>query len=58
LTPYLREDILLEIPQHPLCEAECCGLPESHRGEAEKPSGPRPAQPQASGWEQLDKLKF
>src|SRR5580700_2363587 len=27
LTPYLREDILLEFPQHPLCEADCAGLP-------------------------------
>ena len=27
LTPYLREDILLELPQHPLCSADCPGLP-------------------------------
>ena len=27
LTPYIREDILLAFPQHPLCESECCGLP-------------------------------
>src|SRR5271155_1222086 len=26
LTPSLREDILLEFPQHPLCEAGCAGL--------------------------------
>src|ERR1051325_8130467 len=26
LTPYLREDILLEFPQHPLCKADCGGL--------------------------------
>src|SRR5437867_1862355 len=26
LTPCLREDILLALPQHPLCEAECSGL--------------------------------
>src|SRR5271170_733826 len=27
LTPYVREDFLLELPQHPLCEADCAGLP-------------------------------
>src|SRR5687767_5768904 len=26
LTPFIREDILLEFPQHPLCESECSGL--------------------------------
>src|SRR4051812_12061388 len=26
LTPYLREDILLAFPQHPLCDSECRGL--------------------------------
>ena len=27
LTPYIREDILLSFPQHPLCSEECTGLP-------------------------------
>src|SRR5439155_24011902 len=27
LTPFIREDILLELPQHPLCDPECRGLP-------------------------------
>src|SRR5262245_15389997 len=26
LTPHIREDILLEFPQHPLCKPECSGL--------------------------------
>ena len=26
LTPFLREDILLEFPQHPHCKADCGGL--------------------------------
>src|SRR2546430_700909 len=26
LTPTVREDILLELPQHPLCDRECGGL--------------------------------
>ena len=54
LTPYLREDILLAFPQHPLCEAECDRVPErtgtkqfgtSMRGEK-------------SAWDELNKLKF
>ena len=31
LTPYMREDILLEFPQHPLCEPECRGLAEERQ---------------------------
>lgn len=27
LTPHLREDIVLALPQHPLCKPECRGLP-------------------------------
>jgi uncharacterized metal-binding protein YceD (DUF177 family) len=26
LTPYIREDIVLAFPQHPLCDPECRGL--------------------------------
>src|SRR5262245_47761800 len=26
LTPYIREDIVLAFPQHPLCKPECSGL--------------------------------
>ena len=35
LTPYIREDILLAFPQHPLCEAECKGLPNPWKAAAE-----------------------
>ena len=52
LTPYLREDTLLALPQHPLCEAECRGLkmPADSKGpEAAKTS---------SAWDELDKLKL
>ena len=34
LTPYVREDILLEFPQHPLCEPECRGLRNASIGKA------------------------
>ena len=52
LTPYLREDTLLALPQHPLCEAECRGLklPADSKGpEAAKTP---------SAWDELDKLKL
>ncbi|HXF09324.1 MAG TPA: YceD family protein, partial [Desulfuromonadaceae bacterium] len=29
LTPFLREDILLEFPRHPLCKPDCGGLKKS-----------------------------
>ena len=32
LTPYIREDMFLAFPQHPLCEIECNGLPRGTRG--------------------------
>lgn len=59
LTPYLREDILLEFPQHPLCEANCGGLSESYTGKAKKTSDAvRAKRGASSAWAELDKLKF
>ncbi len=54
LTPYLREDILLALPQHPLCEAGCEGLkvPASIKGPDALP------EPAESPWSELDKLKL
>jgi uncharacterized protein len=55
LTPYLREDILLQFPQHPLCEAGCAGLP--NRANDTKSKGG--AQTEASSaWAALNKWKF
>lgn len=54
LTPYLREDILLAFPQHPLCDAECDRLPPAFPGKPSKPS----AQNEKSAWDELNKLKF
>jgi len=54
LTPIVREDILLEFPQHPLCEVNCSGLPKPEVGKA-KTAGPGK---QKSTWAELDKLKF
>jgi uncharacterized metal-binding protein YceD (DUF177 family) len=58
LTPYLREDILLEFPQHPLCEAECRGLPAKKIGKAKKTTQAGDSLQEPSVWGDLDKLKF
>jgi uncharacterized metal-binding protein YceD (DUF177 family) len=55
LTPYLREDILLGFPQHPLCEVDCRGLEKADVGKS-KPNQPVEAKP--SAWAELDKLKL
>jgi len=55
LTPYLREDILLAFPQHPLCGKNCRGLPKPVQGKAKPPSGDPP---KPSAWAALDKLKI
>ena len=58
LTPYVREDILLEFPQHPLCEAECRGLPNSISGKATKPQKADQTESGSTTWSELNKLKF
>jgi uncharacterized protein len=58
LTPYLREDILLEFPQHPLCETDCRGLPAKQMGKAKKATKPGDSQEEPSAWAELDKLKL
>lgn len=57
LTPYVREDILLEFPQHPLCDPECRGLPHAEPGTSRK-SGAGQAEASSSAWAELNKLKF
>jgi len=58
LTPYLREDILLEFPQHPLCGPDCRGLPKTWVNEPAKGLSAAPAEPKPSAWGALDKLKL
>jgi uncharacterized protein len=55
LTPYVREDILLEFPQHPLCGAGCAGLP--NRVKENKTKGASQTG-SSSAWSELNKLKF
>lgn len=56
LTPFLREDILLELPQHPLCKPDCGGL-KKPTVEKSKTNGPVDVKT-SSSWAELDKLKF
>lgn len=52
LAPYLREDVLLAFPQHPLCEADCNRVPELKHAAAAAPLT------QKSAWDELNKLKL
>jgi uncharacterized metal-binding protein YceD (DUF177 family) len=54
LTPFLREDMLLEFPQHPVCKPDCAGL--KKKSKARKTDGQETAKP--SVWSELDKLKL
>jgi uncharacterized protein len=56
LTPQIREDILLEFPQHPVCGADCRGLP--NRSKEKKKSGEQTNGSGSSAWSELNKLKF
>ncbi len=58
LTPFVREDILLEFPQHPLCDPGCSGLPKTFVGKAERSSGAGESEASSSAWAELNKLKF
>ncbi len=56
LTPYVREDMLLELPRHPLCQPDCRGLEKAKTGKAKKAGGKDELTP--SAWAELDKLKL
>jgi uncharacterized protein len=58
LTPYVREDILLELPRHPLCDPECRGLPAMSSGKPKKADTARQAESSSSAWAELNKLKL
>ena len=53
LTPFVREDMLLEFPQHPLCKPDCAGL--------KNKTVRKPKALEKKGldvWSKLDKLKL
>lgn len=56
LTPVLREDMLLSLPQHPLCAKDCRGID----GTPEKSPDPQSSQTEVekkpSAWSALDEL--
>jgi uncharacterized protein len=56
LTPYVREDMLLEFPRHPLCRPDCRGLEKIKTGRVKSTSGRDELTP--SVWAELDKLKL
>jgi uncharacterized protein len=58
LTPYVREDIVLAFPQHPLCEPECRGLQATSPTGARPPSDPNFTGDLSSAWAELNKLKL
>jgi uncharacterized metal-binding protein YceD (DUF177 family) len=58
LTPCVRDDILLEFPQHPLCEPDCGGLPKAIVGKARNTSSSGPPKAGSSAWDELNKLKL
>lgn len=58
LTPYLREDILLGFPRHPLCNAECEGLQKRGVRKVKKTGGTSQNANDKSAWAELNRLKF
>jgi uncharacterized metal-binding protein YceD (DUF177 family) len=54
LTPFVREDMLLELPRHPLCKLDCSGLKEARTGKARKTVDEIAPSP----WAELNKLKL
>jgi uncharacterized protein len=56
LTPYIREDIVLAFPQHPLCKPDCKGLENPHKGSAA--DAQHESELTSSAWSELNKLKF
>ncbi|MCF7669261.1 MAG: YceD family protein [Verrucomicrobia bacterium] len=58
LTPFMREDILLELPQHPLCDPGCKGLPNLPRRLKEHRDPRGLDEIGTSVWDKLDNLNF
>src|SRR5437763_15673148 len=57
LTPYVREDIVLAFPQHPLCEPDCRGLRPGPQAGTGQSSGTTAYEDLSSAWAGLNKLK-
>lgn len=57
LTPWVREDILLELPQHPLCDTRCGGFLQAPATQADSPGGSTLGE-SSSAWDALNKLNL
>ena len=58
LVPFIREDIFLAFPQHPLCRPECEPVSYSPGSESKSTSFDEAAPEKDSAWAELDKLKL
>ena len=58
LTPYLREDIVLAFPQHPLCKPDCSGLANTRKNPENSTGAVAKSESASSAWSALDKLKL
>jgi uncharacterized protein len=58
LTPYIREDILLAFPQHPLCEQDCRGMLPPDNNLSKTASVNEQESGSSAAWAALNKLKF
>ena len=58
LTPFIREDILLELPQRPLCQPGCRGLPKKGPGKAKTTGKTGQSGGVLPEWAALNKLKL
>jgi len=58
LTPYIREDIVLAFPQHPLCKPDCSGLASTQKKTEKKPGATAKPEAASAAWSALDKLKL
>lgn len=56
LTPYIREDMVLRFPQHPLCRKDCPGLVSKDKKTSAPSATEKPDVP--SAWDALNKLKL
>jgi uncharacterized metal-binding protein YceD (DUF177 family) len=58
LAPYLREDILLNLPAHPHCDREGGRVCPAQGGAAASPPAPEEDSKRPPDWSALDKLKL
>jgi len=58
LTPFIREDIFLALPQHPLCSKDCRGLMREGVGGVKSSGDQEPGRTGTSTWANLDELNL